>query len=200
MKNKSYFDQLEIAQQAIETTRIALVSEVEEEANIINNTMKARASTTLESSETMSPKKVRNLEEPPKESGIAIVIETRKLSDTVPECAERNGIWFYNRPAVDRLIEMRVLCIPTEKQLLTYISTLPGSVITKARVMSGKDELFPGFLNADFGVLCERGEGVVWWVASGYCVYLNYGGRIVRSGSTDFPRNGYLIPVFVDEN
>lgn len=50
--------------------------------------------------------KIRNFGAPPEKSGIMIVNKIRALSDTVPECAERNGFWFYNRSAVYQLVKM----------------------------------------------------------------------------------------------
>jgi hypothetical protein len=63
--------------------------------------------TIFESSEfAEAPKKIRNLQEPPKDSGISIITDTRVLSDTVPECNQRNGFWRYNYPAFDQLIKI----------------------------------------------------------------------------------------------
>ena len=50
-----------------------------------------------------------NYGKPPEEFGIAVVTEIRKFSETEPECAESTedpGVWFYNRPAFDRLVKM----------------------------------------------------------------------------------------------
>lgn len=112
---KAYFDRLETAQQVVGRYRKIRnrISKIEhtlsQEPKTPEGVQEETASTvtnTLESSETMVPKKVRNLGAPPEGSGITIVTETRKLSDTVPECAERNGFWRYNRLAFDQLVKM----------------------------------------------------------------------------------------------
>lgn len=163
---------------------------------------------TLESSEMMVSKKVRNFGAPPEESGIAIVTEIRSLSDTVPECVESTenpGVWFYNRPAFDWLVKMWVLPFLSEEQLLAHINAIPGDSEAKAQIMNGEDELFPGYFLANWkhGKLCDHGKCAGWWVVSSNgparSVFLSYEGKDALSHSCDLG-DGYLVPVFSDEN